>query len=223
MWPEFGRDPGYPGGGFDRPSFMSQDPPEMTTRGDTSPWWEGMLGAGLDFLGQYSANQTNKKLAREQMGFQERMSNTSHVREVADLKAAGLNPILSAGGGGASTPAGASARVESAMRDGVSTALGARRMREEIRAIRASSDRTRQETLQGFLLAPVQRALVQAQTDAAKESASTARTQADINRYEAELRRFMIPRAANDAAAQSTVFGKIMPYLQPFKIPFIKR
>ena len=76
------------------------------------------LSAGANLWSQDDTNKQNKSIARQQMAFQERMSNTSHQREAEDLRAAGMNPIMTAtGGSGASTPSGASANMISPMRD----------------------------------------------------------------------------------------------------------
>ncbi len=82
------------------------------------PFTMAMIGGAASFIGGERANRSREDIAaaanvasaesaQKQMDFQERMSNSAYQRAIADLKSAGINPMLAAMRGGASTPGGA--------------------------------------------------------------------------------------------------------------------
>lgn len=107
--------------------------------GRSNPNWSsgGSSSSGssmTDMFDKYAAmikanaaenNAWSAEQAQINRDWQERMSDTAHQREVADLKKAGLNPVLSVNGGqGAATTSGATASTDTSANSAIAGILG---------------------------------------------------------------------------------------------------
>ena len=99
-----------------------------------------LFGGIMDFIGVERTNSSNRGIARSNRSFQERMSSTAHQRAVEDLKAAGLNPILSAKLGGASSPPGAMATMENSVKAGLDRVRSEKLLKKELTKMDAEID-----------------------------------------------------------------------------------
>lgn len=172
-----------------------------------------IVGGLFGYSAQEETNYANAQQAANTMAFQERMSGTAHTREVADLRAAGLNPILSATGGpGASSPPGATARFDSPGGEGVksalavSTAKNLRQQNEQIQADTRLKDTQRSYTSQQWNTSRAQESLINQQYETEKENTKAASHHAEILSHSAK-------GAKLEGDIDTTKYGEMMRYI----------
>jgi len=146
-----------------------------------------IIGGLIGSSGVKETNEANALLSQENRDWQERMSNTAHQREMADLKAAGLNPILTGKYGGAATPPGNVAQMNNPMEpvsqglhSASSTYLQSRMNQEQIatqRSLQATNSASAMASRAAAIKTLIDAQKAQAETPRIKEQTKTQRYQ----------------------------------------------
>lgn len=132
------------------------------------------VAGGLSLVGGWMANRGRAKEAEKNRQFQERMRNTQWQAAVSDMEQAGLNPALAYSQGPNAAPGGSMAQQQDIVSPAVSSAMQARRLREDVKNLESQRGLMKAQTLKALHEGKLQSAL--AESAKAKAQLDTFRT-----------------------------------------------
>lgn len=146
---------GWLGGGSSAQSMGPNDGPQnpnqvqVTSQRPGFDWMgaaEKVLPSFLGWYGQQQTNSAQMAQAQKQMDFQAEQTGSSYQRGVADMKAAGLNPMLAYSQGGAASGGGAQATIGNEVGAGMSSAIQMAMTKQQLAQMAAQTENTQANT-----------------------------------------------------------------------------